>query len=393
MRGLQFSLGTCVCVVLGIANAAGTLKTYTAEAAFAGDDAIDWSVAGASDSPRSLSGTAARGTVAATATVRSGNLERVPTASRHADDRPVTATLFRADGNSGPVTVTFGSGPLMGVGVRFEGGTGRIAGLDSHGNVLAGVTAGATGFVGIRSSVKEIAALVIDSPAAAYTVNIALGPVTASDVFFVNQLFQDLYGRMPAASEIEDRVDAIRNGSVTRAQMAAGMLTSGDFHEMGGYLARCFLALVRHDADFPRWFQIYNLMRRGASQEAVLAAFLATPELSAAYPADLPEAAFIAKVHQDILGRQPESSELETWTSQMANGGTRAEVVNIFLQSPEVEGRLAARININLCFLALLRHEASPEAAEQWMAALDNGAPLTNLIGSILSSLEYAARF
>jgi hypothetical protein len=390
MKAIQYILAAIFCAAFGIANAAGMVKTYTVEPAFAADDVIEWSVAGAADAPQTLSG--AGGAVAAAA-VQSGNLERVPTVSRLAGDRSASATLLGPAGILGPVTVTFGSGPVMGVGVHFEGGAGRITAKAANGNILATAVSGADGFAGIRSSLKEIAGVVIESPTARYSVSVALTPLTANNVFFVNQLFQDLFGRMPSARELEDTVDAIRTSTMTRAEIAAGMLTSGEFHDRASYLAKCFIALMRRDADFPRWSLINSLMRQGASRDEALAAFLATPEFTAVYPASLGDAAFVTKIHQDILGRRPENSELETWTTQIARGCTRAEIVDTLLQSPQLEARLAGRINISLSYLTFLNREAGAETLDRWAAALDGGAPLTDVINSVLSSSEYASRF
>jgi hypothetical protein len=390
MKNFQFILAASVCAAFGIANAAGTVKTYTVEAAFAADEVMNWNVAGAS---RSLSGISLSGVVTATAAVQSGSLERVATVSRRGEGIPA-ASLFRAAGNSAPVTVTIGPAPVMGVGVKFEGGAGRITALDGNGNILATATADAAAFAGIRSSAKEIAGVVIESPAsAALAVSVALKPVIANDVFFVNQLFQDLYSRVPSASELAEKVEALRTGTMTRAEIAAGMLTAGEFHDSASYLAKCFLALMQRDADFPRWSQITAVMRQGASRDAALAAFLSTPEFTAAYPASLGDAAFVAKVSQDMIGREPSTAEIETWTNQIAHGSSRAEIVDTFLQSHQLETRLAGRINVSLCYLALLRGASDTATLDRGAAALDGGKSLTDIVSSVLSSPEYAARF
>jgi hypothetical protein len=377
-----------------MAQAAGTAKTYTVEASFAAEDVIDWNPAGTASTSRSLTGSGSNSAVAATALVESGGLERIPTGSIRRDDGSVAATLLRAAGDAGSVVVTFGPGPVMGAGVRFEGSTGRITARDASGNVLATAVAGATSFAGIRSSLSEIADVVIEAPAgAAATVSFALRPAAANEVFFVNQLFQDLYGRGPSARELDERVEDLRAGTATPAQMAAGMLTAGEFHDRAGYLAKSFLALLRRDADFASWSQIYALMRGGASKEAVLGGFVSTPDFAALYPSALSDAEFVAKVHQEMLGRQPEANELEMWMAQIAGGSSRAAVVGSFLEGPEVEGRMAARINISLSYLALLRRTPGSEEMERWTAAFSGGAPLTEAVNAILASPEYAARF
>jgi hypothetical protein len=386
MKHFQLILAAGVSAAFGMANAAGTVKTYSVEAAFVADEVINWSPP--AEASRTFSGAGSSGVVTATAAARSGTLERVSRRGERSD----SASLFRVAGSAGSVTVTIKSAPVMGVGVKFEGGTGRITALDGNGNILATAASDAAEFAGIRSSATEIAGVVIDSPAA-FAVSVALKPVIANDVFFVNQLFQDLYGRMPSASELAEKVDALRNGTTTHAEIAAQMLTAGEFHDAAGYLAKCFLALMQRDADFPRWSKINAVIRQGVPRDAALAAFLSTPEFTSAYPASLADAAFVAKVSQDLIGRQPSNTELEMWTTQLSHGTSRTEIVDTFLQSPQLEARMAGRINVSLGYLALLRRESDTETLDRWTRALDGGATLTDVVNSVLSSPEYASRF
>jgi hypothetical protein len=150
---------------------------------------------------------------------------------------------------------------------------------------------------------------------------------------------------------------------------------------------------MQRDADFTRWSKINAVMRQGVSRDAALSAFLSTPEFAAAYPASLSDAAFLAKVSQDMIGRQPSSTEFEMWTNQLAHGNSRAEIIDTFLQSPQLETRLAGRINISLSYLALLRRESDPQTLDHWTRALDGSASLTDVVNSVLSSPEYASRF
>ena len=396
--------------VSGLVHAAGAMKTYTLETAFAADDMVDWiGLGGAARGERALqlsrtfSGAkSANGSVVVSGGVSAGSLQYMEEGGR----------LLAVSGNPGPLTLSFTSGPVMGVGVQIRGAgsgpfTGRMSAYDAAGNPLETVTVAASDsaqfagsaapFMAIRSSVKEIARVDIDAPGASgFALNglrLGLNPSIASNTLFVNQLFQDLYGRAPSTAELAQNATALDQGATTRAQVATTLFSAPEFHDNGSYLGKCYLALLKRDADFSGWSQIFKVMHDGATQDDAFAAFAGTPQYAAEYADSLSDGTFVTRLHQNILGREPERSELDYWASNLAQGGSRVTAMKLFLLSPEFEVRISSRVNVSLMYLAFLRHGGDAAGMARWTEKLKSGTPLSEVIGSFISMPEYAARF
>jgi hypothetical protein len=418
MKNLRFILAAAFFAASGSLQAAGTIKTYAAEAAFETDDAVDWIGLGAAirgQNALQLSGTfsgavSASGSVVVSGSVATGNLRRTETASDSLRNSSSGERFLSTGPKSGPLTIDFAPGPVMGVGVEIkpnEAGafTGRMNVYDAAGKLLgtATVTGKATAsadyvapFMGIRSSLKEIAKVEIDaSSASGYTISglkLHIHPIIDNSSFFVNQLYQDLFGRAPSAAELSDNLDALKQGA-TRAQVAASLFHSPEFHDNAAFLVKGYLALLQRDPDFVQWSQILKVMRSGATQDSALRALMNTPEFLGAYPDGMSDGAFINKLYRNLLGRDPESADLESWISKLGRGATRRDVVDLFLKSPEFEVRIASRVNTSLAYLAFLRRGAEPAGMNRWTEALKTGASVTDLIGGFISLPEYVARF
>ena len=223
-------------------------------------------------------------------------------------------------------------------------------------------------------------------------VKMGVNPIT-DNALFVKQIFQDLYGRVPYPAEMAATLDGLKEGTSTRAQVAASLFNSAEFHDNAGFLVKCYTALLQHDSDFAQWSQILKAMQSGASQDSALAAFMGTPEYAAAYPDAMSDGAFVTKLHQKLLGRDPESAELDSWAVKLAQGARRPAVVEAFLRSPEFEMRVASRVNTSLAYLAFLRRAGEAAAIDRWTDKLNSGASVADLIGDFISLPEYAARF
>jgi hypothetical protein len=392
-------------------QAAGAVKTYLSEVAFAADEVVDWTGQSAAqpdgDSlqlPFAFSGaTSTSGSVAVSVRTAPG---------RQPLPNPSSDGLLSASRDSGPITFTFTSGPVTGVGVRIHANgagafTGRIKAFDAAGNLLGtttiagtttlGMADNASPFIGIRSNQKEIAKVEIEASGANGCaiggLKLGLHPIIENAGVFVNQLFQDLYGRAPSTAELMANTNALNQGTSTRAQVAASLFQSAQFHDNAGFLVKCYTALLQRDSDFGQWSQILKLMQSGATQDSALAAFMGTPEYAAAYPEGLSDAAFVTKLYGTLLGRYPETGALESWASKFAQGTPRRDTVGKVLSSPEFEKRTAGRVNASLASLAFLRRAGEAAAIERWTGKLNNGASLTDLIGDFISLPEYVARF
>jgi Domain of unknown function (DUF4214) len=405
MNKLQLVFTASLLAAAGSLQAAGSIKTYVAEAAFGTDDVVDWNGLGATPAGgagvsvgHTFGATSATGNVVATGSLAMGTLLRTERASG--------GQMLSTSANSGPLTIVFPSGPVMGVGMAIEpnapgGFSGRLSVYDAAGNLLGTAAAGsretAPTFIGIRSSARNISRVDFEAAGAAGVaiggLRLALKPAFENDAVFVNQLFQDLYGRAPATSELAGYVEALKQGASSRARMAATLFESAPFHDNAAFLVKLFLAVQHRDPEFAQWAQILKLMQGGATQDDALGAFLNTAEHAAAYPPAMTNDAMVARLFQQMLERAPEAAEFEGWTTKLSQGVSRRELVEAFLRTTEFELHIAPRVDATLVYLAFLRRAGDPADIARLVNEIKTGATLTDVVDSILLLPEYVARY
>jgi Domain of unknown function (DUF4214) len=209
---------------------------------------------------------------------------------------------------------------------------------------------------------------------------------------FVNRLFLDLYGRDATPSELALSVDALREGTA-RAQVAARLFESPEFHDHAAFLVKLYHSLLKHDPEFTQWAQIFQVLHDGATQDDAVAAFMNTPEYAGAYPRSLGDAAMMSRLYQQMFDHAPDPGQLNSLTSQLAQGATRRDVVEGLLHNAEFEQHIAGRVNATLVYLAFLRRAGSPTEIARVMESFQTGATMVDVIGSILLLPEFTARF
>jgi hypothetical protein len=210
---------------------------------------------------------------------------------------------------------------------------------------------------------------------------------------FVNQLFQDLYGRGPYAAELETNLVALQQGTTSRAELAASLFQSVEFHENAAFLVKLYLSILKHDPQFEQWSQIVKVMRDGATQDDALSAFMNTPEYASAFPQSLSDGAMVSRLFQQMFDRAANGAELDSWASKMSQGTSRRTVMEALLRNPEFELHIGNRVNARLVYLAFLRRAGSTAEIARVAESFKSGASVVEVIGSILALPEFAARF
>ena len=224
--------------------------------------------------------------------------------------------------------------------------------------------------------------------------SVATAVATAGDgnSIFVNRLFQDLYGRNAAGSELSGYVEDLKTGDITFPRVAAKLFEAPEFHDHAAFLVKLYIGLLNRDPDFNQWSQIFKVLRDGASEKDALSAFLTTPEFAAAFPPSLDNEAMIAKLFQQMFGRAPETAEMNRWVTELNQGIDRRDVVGELLRSPEFESFVSNRVNATLVYMVFLRRSANAGIIGPLAESLQSGVSLADVIASVLQSAEYGAR-
>jgi hypothetical protein len=409
-------------VAVGSLQAAGTIKPYSNKAAFVADDVVDWfgltTLAGGDKCvsiPAAFTNLpSGLGKVAVSGKATNGGFRRCNegfsfTGNFTGGDRLLSTDLNKA----GPMVLTF-STPVYGAGVQLESidlvtFTGQLKAFDAKGVLLGTVTASGlhtsvlpadntAPFIGIRSTLAEISRIEFDTPGitgfAINALQVALTPnPILNSTFFVNQLYQDILGRLPSDVELANGVTFLTANPAGLPDLALQVFQLPEFQNNANFLTKCYLAMLGRDPDLASWQQIFKLMQSGAQQVTALNGFLTAPEYVAAYPGTLNNNSYVVSLYNKLLVRAPEPAGLAYWNFLLNFGISRALVLNGFITSPEYDTRMAHRVEANLLYMTLLQRSGEPAGLSFWTVSLDFGVPMRTVVGAFINSPEYLARF
>ncbi|HYO82594.1 MAG TPA: DUF4214 domain-containing protein, partial [Bryobacteraceae bacterium] len=104
---------------------------------------------------------------------------------------------------------------------------------------------------------------------------------------------------------------------------------------------------------------------------------------------------FVTLVYQNVLGRAPDPGGFTLWTGELAAGRlTRAQVMDGFVRSAELDLRIRNRGYAYLLYVAFLRRSGGSAEVDFWADRLTTGqSTLPQLVGNFIDSAEYKLRF
>ena len=226
------------------------------------------------------------------------------------------------------------------------------------------------------------------------TTTVTVGGVLSENSAFVTQQYVDFLDRQPDSGGLSGWVSAL-NGGTTRSQLIADFMGSDEFKGKGLFVAQAYVGLLGRDADYNGFRGWLNWLENGGSQIGLVDTFLNSGEFKTTFGASLTDTQFVTLMYQKILLRQPDSGGLNGWVSYLASGGTRDQVALSFLQSAEFAGLMSTqnRVTISLLYFDMLRRQPDLGGFNGWVAALNSGTSLADIITGFLNSQEYSSRF
>jgi hypothetical protein len=432
----RMSIAVTAAVQAGSNGAAGTITTYTTAASYGGDAVVDWGGLGPTAGAQVLVGNFANLLSSAGGVAVSGSspsdLARVDQGLNYLGNFAPGDNLLFTSGPAprgglppqapGPVRLAFAK-PVFGAGLQVSTNvpgpfTATLKAFNAQGTLLGTVTApgvsttqsvgdNSAPFLGIRSSVEEIAAVEVDVPGATGVAVNAMkeglnGSLLSIDSFFVSLLYRDLLNQPPDAAAVANLVGELKSGAATRPQIAQTFFLDPRFQTSGLAVAKAYLGALQLDPDFATWQTLTNLMNGGTSESSILGVLLATPQAQAIWgPAAcaagtagcLTNAAFVNLLYQTLLGRAPDPAGLAYWNFLLNLGLSRTDTMLGFIQSPEYDSLMHTRAEVNLLYMAFLRRTGDAAGLNFWTVSLRFGVPLVSVIQGFISSPEYLARF
>ncbi|CAA9279305.1 MAG: Alkaline phosphatase [uncultured Acetobacteraceae bacterium] len=131
--------------------------------------------------------------------------------------------------------------------------------------------------------------------------------------------------------------------------------------------------------------------------------FLNSAEFAGRY--GLPDdAGFVTRLYANVLGRGPDAAGLEAWTSQLAGGVSRAEVLIGFSESAEYRAATAAStsrlwtvdpeaMDVLRAYMTVLDRVPDGGGLASWTAARNGGLANAEMMDAFINSAEFQSRF
>lgn len=214
---------------------------------------------------------------------------------------------------------------------------------------------------------------------------------------FVTQQYQDFLGSTPDTVSLTDWVNRLKFGTATRAQVAESLMKSDAFRGRLDPIVRLYTAYFKRLPDYAGlvyWFNsMYPSSGTGFDLVKVSDAFAQSSEFIATY-GPLNNTAFITRVYQNVLGRDPEPEGYAYWMGRLNDGMARGEVMVAFSESSENQQASANSQLVTITYVGMLRRVPDSAEHSQWLVEIQTqSSRVLELIDSLLRSSEYAARF
>ena len=230
---------------------------------------------------------------------------------------------------------------------------------------------------------------------ASFVATTTQGPVRDED--FVRQQYQDLLHRSADGAGLAYWSEQLRTGQISRAELVQRFLASQEFQGRLAPLVRLYFAYFQRIPDYAGLQYWIGAMYpqgepSGLSLQSVSQAFAASPEFERSYGA-LGEVDFVRLVYQNVLGREPDAAGQAHWVGQLQRGLSRGALMLQFSESAEYQAFHQGSTQVVMTYVGLLRRAPEQTGFDHWLAQLQGGASIVELIESFLRSPEYNRRF
>lgn len=208
---------------------------------------------------------------------------------------------------------------------------------------------------------------------------------------FVIRQYQDFHGRTPSASEISYWVQRLESGT-SRYSLLGLLLDSTTVDGRQSAVTRLYLAYFLRDPD-SAGLRYWSARRAaGTSLRFVSSQFAGSPEFAQRY-GSLSDTAFVTRVYQNVMARDPDSDGLSYWTGRLRRGSeSRGGLMAQFSESAEFRGRQDRRVDVIVAYDAMLAKTMTLATLDSWTAQVTRDQSMTALFRLILGSANYADR-
>jgi len=240
---------------------------------------------------------------------------------------------------------------------------------------------------------------------------------------FVKRLYELCLGRGPDPTGLQNWTNALRSGSMSGAQVAAGFFASAEYKNRGhsneAFVDTLYAVLLDRRSDSSGRSTWLGHLQSGRSRCWIFSRFTRCVEfqnLCAAYgiragsvgesefdmggsnhtaPApgtdDAAVRAFVTRLYEQCLSRSPDSDGLENWTRHLTeNGYSGAQVAEGFVFSAEYRGRGTDDGEfVTMLYNTILNRGVDSEGYAFWTGHLQSGRSRQWVFENVCRSVEF----
>ena len=241
---------------------------------------------------------------------------------------------------------------------------------------------------------------------------------------FAELCYKEILGRTPGESEKAAWVSELESGQAGGAQVISGIIESDEFtakryptEVIVRMMYQFMLDREPDESGLKNWIAVIDggrplsVMVTGMAKTDVFKAKcdkygilsgIVTPEKKKkdrGYDIIDPKTnrkyilGFLTRCYQALLGREPEQDGLDEWTKRLMSGRvTGAQTVREFVDSFEfIKRNLSKEDTVEALYLCMLGRKADATGKAEWVAKLQDGVTLNQVIGEISGSDEFTA--
>lgn len=200
-----------------------------------------------------------------------------------------------------------------------------------------------------------------------------------------------LLGAKPDAARVDQDAGRLLSGQWDVDDLAVYLTDSSTHADAVPGLTRLYYAtFLRHPdaAGLEYWIQYRH---RVGMLSRVASNFAASTEFTNRY-GNLNDRAFVDQIYRNVLGRAPDSSGLDYWVRQMQRGRTRGQVLTGFSESPENKAATRAEVIVSWAFAQMIDRMPTETERATWTSEIEDGGSAAQLVRFLADSQAFAER-
>ena len=198
----------------------------------------------------------------------------------------------------------------------------------------------------------------------------------------ISAWYRALLKRDPTKAELFAWADRMDVGFATKDDLIADLTMAPPRRNAAGSVYRSFHVAYQRRPDLTEiraWLKRYEA---GADTETIVGELLASAEWTNTH-GSLTDAEFVDVLYRNARGRPPTTGVRNYWIRQLANGRTRASMAAYFVDSYGLKNDTWHALEVTQAFRAALDRLPTDAEYEQWIAHLDNGGLLPDVVDAI----------